>query len=268
MKVELSVIIVNYNGEKYLKDCFDSLYQKLEGIVFEIIVVDNDSRDASCEFIKTHYPDIRLLETGDNLGFGRGNNYGVKHAQGAHILLLNNDTILKDSLLPVLNFVKNDPTVGAVGITMLDGNQKYLPAAGNFPNARNMLQFKNLLAKGTEFSTGIFSKTAYEVDWLVGSFLLMPKVVYEQINGFDEDYFLYVEDVDFCKRIADAGFRCVFLPQYSYIHFVGFNPKKNPMLVKGYKIYIQKHFSGLNKAIVSLSLMVNSAVKRIKLAFQ
>lgn len=268
MEVDLSIIIVNYNGYQYLKGCFDSLYSKLKGITFEIIVVDNDSKDESCNFIKTHYPNIRLFMANENLGFGKGNNYGVRRAVGEYVLLLNNDTIILDQMLPVLNFIKNDPKIGVIGINMLDGNQNYIPAAGNFPNIKNMFQFKRLLDKGKEFASGMFSNEFYEVDWLGGSFLLMPKKVYEQIEGFDEDYFLYVEDVDFCKRIAIAGFKRVFLPNYSYIHFVGFNSNKNPMLVKGYRIYINKHFSGFEKIILSSVLTINSAVKNIKLALK
>uniref|UniRef100_UPI003752DD78 glycosyltransferase family 2 protein n=1 Tax=Flavobacterium sp. TaxID=239 RepID=UPI003752DD78 len=89
-----------------------------------------------------------------------------------------------------------------------------------------------------------------------------------KINGFDEDYFMYVEDVDFCKKIAKVGLKRVFMTSISYIHFVGFNTNKNPMLVKGYKIYIKKHFSGIQKIVISIILQINSFVKNIKLALK
>lgn len=268
MKTQLSVIIVNYNGLKYLKQCFESITKKLQEISFEIIVIDNDSKDESCNYIKQNYPNIKLIESKINYGFGKGNNQAVKTANGDYLLLINNDTIVLDNIKPAFDFIKSDKTIGVVGINMLTANKEYLPAAGNFPNYRNMFQFQKLLDLGIEFKTGNFLKEHYQVDWLCGSFLLLSKETYNKIKGFDEDYFMYVEDVDFCKKIANVGLKRVFMPSLSYIHFVGFNTNKNPMLVKGYKIYIKKHFLGIQKTIISVILQINSFVKNIKLALK
>ena len=268
MNIELSVIIVNYNGLKYLDKCFQSLHKNLKGMAFEIIVIDNNSQDESCNYIKNNFPEVNLIASKINYGFGKGNNEAVKNAKGDHLLLINNDTIVLDQIKPVLDFIKSDKTIGVVGIKMLSETKNYLPSAGIFPNYRNMFQFKKLLALGKEFEKGEFKKEYYEVDWLSGSFLLLSKDTYHQIKGFDQDYFMYVEDVDFCKKIADIGLKRIFTPKFNYIHFVGFNPKKNPMLVKGYKIYIQKHFSGIEKNIISCILQINSFVKNIKLAIK
>lgn len=264
MDTELSIIIVNYNGQKYLQACFDSLYEKLQGINFEIIVIDNNSSDQSVGFIREHYPNVVLLESKINHGFGKGNNEAVRKAKGNYVLLFNNDTILLDNIAPVLDFLKRDMTIGVIGINMLNGDGNYLPASGNFPNAGNMFRMKKLLEKEGDFKTGVFSEESYEVDWLGGSFLLMPKKLYQEIGGFDEDYFLYVEDVDICKKIAEKGYKRVFMPGYKYLHFVGFNKSKNPMLVAGYEIYIRKHFRGLEKIRVSMALQLNKCVKMLK----
>lgn len=264
MNVELSVIMVNYNGAKYLKGCLDSLHQKLSGMNYEIIILDNNSADDSCEYIKANFPEIKLIESKINYGFGKGNNEAVKHAQGNYLLLINNDTIVLDHLLPVLEFLKADSTIGVIGINMLNANKDYLPAAGNFPNLKNMFQLKKLLQIDTEFESGNFSKNTYEVDWLGGSFLLISKNTYNKIKGFDEDYFMYVEDVDFSKKIANLGLKRVFLPRYSYVHFVGFTKAKNPMLIKGYEIYLSKHFKGFDKVLVVTALKINKWVKKIK----
>lgn len=268
MKVELSIIIVNYNGLKYLKECFESLYQKLEGISYEIIFIDNNSGDKSTEYIKAEFPEIRLIESKINYGFGKGNNEAVKFAKGEYLLLINNDTIVLDGLLPILDFLKADKSIGVIGINMLNAEKKYIPVAGNFPNIGNMLKLIKLLDLGKEFKSGEFSKESYEVDWLGGSFLMMPTKVYSEINGFDEDYFMYVEDVDFCKKIADKGYKRIYLPKYRYIHFIGFNSARNPLLIKGYKIYISKHLKGINKLLSLTALEINKFVKKTRSALK
>lgn len=267
MKPELSVIIVNYNGLQYLKGCFDSLQDKLQGINYEIVVIDNNSKDDSCAYIKQHYPAVVLIESKENYGFGKGNNEAVKHAKGEYILLLNNDTILQDNLLPVLEYIKADATIGAVGIKMLSGDRDYLLSVGNFPNFRSVLKMKNIGKVGKDIEEANFTKNAYDVDWISGSFLLMPKKMYDEIGGFDEKYFMYVEDVDLCREIYNKGYRRVFLPNYSYIHFVGFNKAKNHLLVKGFKIYIKKHYSGIAATKLRLALTINALVKRFKSIF-
>jgi len=264
MSMELSVIIVNYNGLKYLKDCFNSLHDMLQGIKHEIIVTDNNSADASCDYIKQHYPDVVLIESKDNLGFGKGNNRAVQEAKGDYLLLINNDTIVLSQLKPVLDALKADATIGAIGINMLNANKEYLPVVGNFPNPVNLLQLKTLYNRESEFKTGNFTKDQYKVGWLGGSFLMIPKKVYTDINGFDNDYFMYGEDIDLCKRIADKGYSRVFMPQYGYIHFVGYNSSKDPLIIRGLEMYIAKHLKGLNKQMALLSLKINKAIKRAK----
>lgn len=264
MNIELSVIIVNYNGLKYLEGCFNSLREKLTGIGNEIIVLDNNSTDGSCSFIKNYYQDITLIESKINHGFGKGNNEAVKFANGEYLLLINNDTIVLSALEPVLNFLKNNKKIGVIGINMLNAENEYIPAVGNFPNIRNMFQLKKLLKTGIEFNSGFFSHNHFEVDWLSGSFLMLPKTIYQEINGFDEKYFMYVEDVDFCKKIHDLGYKNIFLPHFSYIHFVGFNTGKNLLLISGFEIYIEKYFSGYKKKLVLLALKTNKFVKITK----
>lgn len=264
MKIELSVIIVNYNGLRFLKDCFDSLEAKLRSISFEIIVVDNDSKDESCSFIKENYPTVVLVESKENLGFGKGNNVGASIARGNYLLLFNNDTILLDDLQTALNYMKSDSKIGVVGINMLNAKKEYLQAVGVFPNPTNLFKLKNLLQQEKEFQTGIFSKDNYEVDWLIGSFLMLPKAVYNEVGGFDEDYFMYVEDIDLCKKIEEAGYKRVFLPKFSYIHYVGYNKRKNPLLIQGFELYISKHLRGINKAAAGAALNINKVVKSTK----
>ena len=262
--MELSIIIVNYNGQLFLKNCFESIKNCLKNVAYEIIIIDNNSSDDSCNFIKENFKNVILIESKINLGFGKGNNEAVKRASGKHLLLLNNDTILLNDLSPILSFINKEKNIGAIGINMLNSNKNYIQAAGNFPNFFNLFWMKLAFNINSDFKTGNFKQDFYNVDWLTGSFLFIPKFVYDEVGGFDEDYFLYVEDVDFSKRIANLGLKRVFLPNYNYIHFVGFTKAKNPMLIKGYEIYISKHFTGLDKLLVTVALRINKLVKNIK----
>lgn len=258
---ELSVVIVNYNGIKFLQDCIISLTNNLRNIDFEIVIVDNDSLDDSVLFLKNNFPEIVLIESKKNLGFGLGNNLGVKHACGKNILLFNNDTILLDRLDEALDLLNSNSDIGVIGAKMLNKNKEYLPAAGIFPSIFNMIFFSKLYINTPEFVFGNFTSNYYEVDWLAGSFLLLKKKTYNKISGFDPDYFMYVEDVDFSKKIANLGLKRVFMPNVSYIHYVGFSKSKNIFLIKGYKIYIKKHYKGFKKLAVSIILQLKSLIK-------
>ncbi|RBA29703.1 glycosyltransferase family 2 protein [Flavobacterium tibetense] len=267
MELQLSVVIVNYNGLQFLKNCLDSLEEKLDAILYEIIILDNDSRDESCTFIKENYPEVKLIESKINYGFAKGNNQAVKYAKGKYLLLFNNDTILLNRIESALELLEQDKTIGVIGINMLNAKKKYIPASGIFPNYKNMFRFKNMFLMGYEFKAGKFSKDYYEVDWLGGSFLLLLRETYSRVGGFDEDYFMYVEDVDFCKRIEKLGLKRVFMSRLNYIHYVGFNTKKNPLIVKGYKIYLKKHKKGIEYLILISLLNLNSVVKKVKEKF-
>jgi GT2 family glycosyltransferase len=228
MKIELSVIIVNYNGVHYLKDCIDSLCQNLSNIAFEIIILDNNSTDDSRAYLITNFPEVKLIESKINHGFGKGNNEAVKSAEGSYLLLINNDTVVLDSISPVLEILKSDATIGVIGINMLNGKKEYLPAAGIFPNFQNMFQMNKLLQIGTEFNSGNFSNDKYEVDWLGGSFLLLRRETYDKINGFDEDYEItgYGEDCDIEWRMLKQGFSFLHL-KYRAIQFHLFHERPN-----------------------------------------
>lgn len=261
---QLSVIIINYNGISFLKDCFYSLNDNLQGIPFEIIVVDNNSQDMSCDYIKKNFPEVILIENKENLGFAKANNLGVKKAKGDTILLLNNDTILQDHLLPAIGTLYKKQENGIVTIKMVDGNKRYIPGVGRFPSPLRLLKISFLKDTRKVFKTGNFDEVLYNVDWVSGAFMLVRKSDYELINGFDTDYFMYVEDVDLCKKMADIGKKCIFQSNLRYIHFVGFNKSREHLLLKGFEIYTSKHFTQIEYQIAKIMILINKFVKRIK----
>ena len=258
---ELSIIIVNYNGKHYLKECLNSIANHCSSISHEIIVVDNSSSDGSQKYLKENYPDVRLFEEKENLGFGKANNLGVKNSTGDYILLLNNDTILLQDIMPVIETAKRSE-VGAVGVKMLNGEKQYTASIGKFPKSYNLFKLANLNESRSDFLTGNFKKKEYNVDWISGSFIIIKRQDWELIDGFDEDFFMYVEDVDFCKRLQKHGKQIIFYSKYEYIHFVGFNSSRELKLINGYKIYANKHFNFVSAILAKILLTINYAYKK------
>lgn len=259
--MQLSIIIVNYNGKHFFKDCIESIHRYCSSFSFEIIVVDNNSTDGSQEYIRLNYPEIRLFAEVENLGFGKGNNLGVKKAKGKNILLLNNDTILLENLAPILEAVKKEE-IGIIGIKMLNGDKEYTPSVGKFPKPLGLLKLSTLNYQNEEFVNGDFTKKSYQVDWVSGSFMMIKKIDWNLVYGFDEDFFMYVEDVDLCKRMSDLGKKNIFLSNYTYIHFVGFNKSREIKLITGYKLYSSKHFNLVSSILAKFFLKINYAYKK------
>jgi GT2 family glycosyltransferase len=261
--VKLSIIIVNYNGEKYLDACIKSIYKNCHTFSFEIIVFDNNSTDNSIFFIEQNYPDVIIIESDKNLGFAKGNNKAVKNSNGEYVLLLNNDTILNNNLQKAIEVFESDDKIGVLGIKMLDDNKKFSISFGKFPTPLKLLKFSRLNYKSKDFLTGKFlNENFVQVDWVSGAFLLTKKDYWNKVNGLDEDYFMYVEDVDFCKKISKTNKITVLVLSISFIHFIGFNSKREIRLIKGYFLYASKHFNKFEELIAKLCLHLNYAFKK------
>lgn len=263
----LSVIIVNYNGQKYLANCINSIKEHCKDLAYEILIWDNDSTDNSIDIIETHFSqDVNLFKSKKNLGFAAGNNAAAKHAKGEYLFLLNNDTILLDSIKSIIDLLDLDKTIGLVGAKMLNGHKEYVISCGDLPKPHQLIYFKTFSQIGGSFKDGNFqdNDVIIDVGWLSGSFLITPKFLWDEIGGLDETFFMYVEDVDYSKEVEKKGYRRVFHSGIEYIHFVGFNKTRNTLLVKGYHIYANKHFKGINRIIANFCLRFNTSVKRIK----
>lgn len=257
--IQLSIIIVNYNGKEYLKDCLKSISICCT-VTHEVIIVDNASTDGSQSFLKKNHPEVVLIENDTNTGFAKANNLGVEKSTGRNILLLNNDTILLDTIDPLLNEVAPE-NIGAITIKMLNGQREFIAPYGKFPTPLNLIKLANLNEKRVALRTGNFTKEKYTVDWITGSFLLIKRKDWDLVQGLDEDYFMYVEDVDFSKKLRKHNKKILFYANYSYIHFVGFNPKREIKLIEGYKIYARKHFSFFGNLMAQGMLHFNLFVK-------
>lgn len=229
---DLSVIIVSYNTKQLLDDCLASLLaaEAPPGGV-EIIVVDNASADGSQAMVQEKYPGVRLLACPENLGFAAANNRGTAVAGGRYLLFLNSDTRIEpDALIKPLVYIQANPDVGALTVKLLypDGRRDPDNHRG-FPTPWNALcHFSGLsrLFPNTPRFNGYFQSYAdfsqtHDVEVIAGSYMLMPRPLFDALGGWDETYFFYGEDIDFCYRINQAGYRIVYYPHVTVLHYKG-----------------------------------------------
>ncbi len=255
MNPQLSIIIVNYNGENILDQCFNSI-KKFINCPHEIILVDNASSDNSLTLVKNKFPYVHVIENEINLGFATGNNIGVKNAEGDFLLLLNNDTQLTNSILPAIDLFKSNEEIGVLGGQLKYQNGKIQPSYGYFHTpirivfswlSTNKNKWFPSALKRIETDISKYTEVK-EVDWVSGAFLLTRKTLWEKINGMDERYFMYVEDVDFCKRANYIGYKTIYSNKISAVHYVRVRKPYIDFLSliytsKSYLIYIEKFHS-------------------------
>jgi GT2 family glycosyltransferase len=231
-KIDLSIIIVNYNTANLLDNCLRSISKAdkpKSGL--EVIVVDNASTDHSFDLVKKNFPEVKIIINNENYGFAKANNLGAKEATGRFFLFLNSDTILnRFSLVKPLKYLKNHPSVGALTIKLLlkDGSIDRDNHRG-FPTPWAAFTYFSGLSK---LFPKIRSFNQYHLNYLnldkthaipvaAGSFLMLPKSIFQKIGGWDEDYFFYGEDIDLCFRLSEAGLKIIYYPKVSAIHLKG-----------------------------------------------
>lgn len=260
--VGISVIIVTYNAQYFLKNCIGSILKSKGLPAFEIIVVDNDSTDESCEMIRKEFPEVVLIQNSTNEGFAKANNKAVSIAKGAYLLILNPDMIISDNTIKrVYEFAKKTKDPGAIGVQFIDGSGDFLPECKrNFPTPK-VAALKFLGFPKRYYANQIGQDATAEADILTGAFMLMKKQVYQEVGGFDEDFFMYGEDIDLSYRIAKAGYRNSYLGGVKVIHFKGESTVKNKAYFQNFYgamgIFYKKHF----KPNFMLNAFLNGVVK-------
>ncbi|MCB0463448.1 MAG: glycosyltransferase family 2 protein [Flavobacteriaceae bacterium] len=245
--MELSVVILNYNVKFFLELCLKSVEQAITEIDAEIIVVDNNSSDGSCEMVKQKFPSVELISNQNNVGFAKANNQGVKAAKGEYICILNPDTVVaEDTFLQLLEFAKTKSDLGAVGCKLIDGSGHFLPESKrNLPVVKVALQ--KMFGNGKNYYANQINKNEIaKVEVLVGAFMLMKKDTYNQVNGFDEDYFMYGEDIDLSYKLLQSGFQNYYYGKTTCIHYKGESTNKDKIYTKRFykamKLFYKKHF--------------------------
>ena len=258
--MKLSVVILNYNVSYFLRQCILTVQEALVGIESEIIVVDNDSKDDSCQMIKKHFPKIKLLENKENLGFSKANNQGVTIAKGEYVCILNPDTALaKNTFKKTLEFAESKSNFGGLGIRLIDGTGNYLPESKrNIPTPKvSLLKILGIKTKKySYYATQLKDNETGEVPVLVGAFMLMKTEVYKKIGGFDEDYFMYGEDIDLSYKLLKAKYKNYYMGNVTMLHYKGESTTKDKNYLKRFygamHIFYKKHFkdSSLIKTLV------------------
>lgn len=226
--MDLSIIIVNWNVRELLKQTLHSIYKNPPRThSFETIVVDNDSQDNSAEMVEKEFPQVTLIKSPKNVGFAAGNNLGIKIAQGKIILCLNPDTeVLPEALDFIPEAFAKDKQLGAMGVKLLNPDRTLQPSCKSFPDLDTV--FWNATSLDTIFPRSkIFGKynmtwfdhdREIEVDQPMGAALAVKREVIDQIGIYDERYFMYFDEVDWCYRIKKAGWKIKFFPQVAIIH--------------------------------------------------
>ena len=258
----ISILIVNWNGMRYLAGCLESIREKVSGD-YDVVVVDNDSSDGSADLVAATFPWVKLVRSGENLGFGKGNNLAAKHAEGNVLMLLNYDTVLLADPAPMAEYLLRDNSIGCVGAQMCNGNGVIVPNCGHFPSPARLLLFSSMFWNPYQGAYGASSLGAQRVDWVEGSFALIPRDVWEQVGGFDERIFMYGEDVDLCRSITKAGRTVVHVPRLAYRHYTGWSTSRLPHQVAGFRFYHQKHSKAVERSLADVVLFIGIKVRLI-----
>lgn len=219
----ISIIIVNYNTPDLTISCIKSIIEHVR-IDFEIIVVDNHSCDDSIEKLKSNCgQEIILIESPENLGFGRANNLGATYAKGKYLFLLNSDTVLNnDPFKWFIPFYESSSEIGAIGAYLKDGRGEYTLSGGKTFSIRKYLKIalRGLLRKRNNKFEAPLKDEIQEVDYVIGADLFISKNLFRKSGGFDQNIFMYFEDVELCRKLVDKGFKNYLIPGPQIVHFV------------------------------------------------
>lgn len=253
--MDLSVIIVNWNAREDLGRCLTALREHAPRAEHEVIVVDNGSRDGSPALVARRFPEVRLVATWRNLGFSAGNNRGLAVARGRYLLLCNPDCFVGPGTLDtLLRYADAHPEIGFLGPRLLNPDGTLQPSCRRFPSVGALL-FRNTplgrLFPRNRFAAGyLMERDARDaprsVDWLSGACLLVRRAALEAIGPLDERYFMYCEDMDWCRRAHLAGWQVVYLPEAVAVHRIGASSDQVavPMVLAHHRsmgLYVRKH---------------------------
>jgi len=247
---QLAFIIVSYNTRALLDACLASIYRQTTGISFEIIVVDNASGDGSPAMVREKYPAVTLVESGENLGFGRANNLGFARSRAPFVMLLNSDALLlEDTGAALVRFLETHPQAGIAGpdVVLMDGTRQP-KTRGMLPTARVMMNQNLLLCRllpRSRFFAGLYVEADWgreaRVGWVSGVCMVIRRGAYEQSGGFDPAIFMYAEDVELCRRCAALGWETWRINAHPVKHLCGGSTRTEAQVLRN-RVLQQRNF--------------------------
>lgn len=282
---DLSIIVVSFNTEKMTVDAIKSVVRNTKNISTEIIVIDNASQDSSVKTLKSlaeSNGEIVLITNKENQGFGRANNQGIKNAKGRYILLLNTDTLVEDNVLgEMVKWMDENSKVGVASCALKFKDGRLQATGGYFPSLPRVLAWMTFVDDLPGISLILkpfhpmhdlsplgantsFYGNEHLMDWVTGAFFMIRKEAAREIGYFDDDYFMYMEEVDYCFRAEKLGWEIQYLPKWSIIHFGGGSAGKEFSLVnemKGLKLFYRKHMPRWQFPILNLLIKLGALLR-------
>jgi GT2 family glycosyltransferase len=256
--IDVSVVAVNYNTAELLPEMRRCLLAAAGNLNIQMIVIDNASRDDSRLVLARDFADARVILNSSNVGFGRANNQALSYITGRYVLLLNTDAfVATDTLRQTVAYMDENPSCGILGTRLVGRDHGLQPSCRHFPNPWNVFLHRAGVARFfpkvqmVDEPIGDIAEPR-ECDWVPGCYMLVRKNVIDQCGLFDPRYFLYVEEVDFCRRVKSAGWKVVYFPQTSVVHIGGESAKSEAELstsgqisnlqIESELLYYRKHF--------------------------
>ncbi len=264
---DLSIIIVNWNTKEFLFSCVRSVFEDGQRMGWEVIVVDNGSHDGSADEIRKTFPLIHLIENEKNLGFARAVNQGLQKASGRYVLLLNPDTQVKHGAIErLMSFMDAHPNAGISGAQLLNPNGSRQNCIANFPSLATELLNKSLLRwlfperfPGKE---RIYSEPI-DVDSVIGACMMVRRDAWGQVGFLDEDYFLFLEETDWCYRMKRAGWKIYHVPDAEVYHFQGKSAEKEKKRARVEYFRSRYHFFKKNKGHLQWFILLAGVLIRL-----
>ncbi len=273
--MELTVLIVSYNAKIHLRNCLQSLYEGTSHRPLEVIVVDNASTDGSLSMVSRDFPEVVAIGSPDNLGFAGGNNLGMREAKGDSLLLLNNDAFVKPGAVDsMLRIMKERPDVGVLGPLLRNEDGSVQISYGDMINFRAEA-YQKLLSRLYEGGNRFFrsyiekrSKKEASPDWVSGACMMLRAELLQKVGHFDDRFFMYSEEVDYCQRVRRAGYRVLYTPEAEVVHLRGksteANREKATFEYRRSQLYFYKKHYGRGKVrFLKVYLLLKIATKWI-----
>ncbi len=273
--MDLSIIIVSYNTKSDLKNCLKSIYKFTTDLRFEVIVIDNNSQDGSPDLIKKNFPQVKLVRSRDNLGFGKGNNLGASIAKGKYLLFLNSDTLLNDNVFKLsFDQIKDTTNLGAFTCRLLFTDGSIQPSGGYFPTLFRLFAWHTALDELPLLKQIIkpihpdisFYQQNFEPDWVTGAFMIIPREIFLKLKGFDPHIFMYGEDLELCYRLKKHGLKVIYSSFPVITHLQSKSSSSRFAIVseiKGIKYFFRKHQPSWQLFLVNLLFKLGSLLRLV-----